>query len=36
MGEPWIGFKLLTAKPAGIRPIGKLRRIWEDNIRIDL
>ena len=28
--------KILTCKPIGKRPIGRLRRIWENNITIDL
>ena len=26
---------ILTSKPTGKRPLGKPRRRWEDNIRID-
>ena len=26
----------LTGKPTGRRPLGKPRRIWEDNIRMDI
>ena len=29
-------FKILTGTPAGKRPLGRPRRRWEDNIRIDL
>ena len=29
-------FKILTGKPTGKRPLGKPRRRWEDNIRMDL
>ena len=29
-------FKILTGKPIGNRPLGKPRRRWEDNIRMDL
>ena len=29
-------FKLLTGKPTGKRPLGRPRRRWEDNIRMDL
>ena len=29
-------FKILSGKPTGKRPLGRPRRIWEDNIRIDL
>ena len=28
--------KILTGKPAGMRPFGRPRRRWADNIRIDL
>ena len=29
-------FKILTAKPTGKRPLGRPRRRWEDNVRMDL
>ena len=29
-------FKILTGKPIGKRPLGRPRRRWEDNIRMDL
>ena len=29
-------FKILTGKPTGKRPLGRLRRRWEDNIRMSL
>ena len=29
-------FKILTGKPTGKIPLGRPRRRWEDNIRIDL
>ena len=29
-------FKILTGKPTGTRPLGRPRRIWEDNIKIGL
>jgi hypothetical protein len=29
-------YKILVGKPAGKRPLGRRRRRWEDNIRIDL
>ena len=29
-------FKMLTGKPTGKRPLGRPRRRWEDNIRMDL
>ena len=28
-------FEILTGKPAGKRPLGRPRRRWEDNIRMD-
>ena len=28
-------FKILTDKPTGKRPLGRPRRRWEDNIRMD-
>ena len=30
------GFKILTGKPTGKRPLGRPRRRWEDIIRMDL
>ena len=36
MEEGRTAFKLLTGKPTGKRPLGRLRRRWEDNIRMDL
>ena len=29
-------FKSITGKPTGKRPLGRSRRRWEDNIRMDL
>ena len=29
-------FKILTGKPTGKRPLGRLGRRWKDNIRMDL
>jgi len=29
-------FKILTGKPIGKRPLGRSRRRWEENIRMDL
>ena len=29
-------FKILTGTPAGKRPLGRPRRRWEENIRMDL
>ena len=34
--EDWIAFKMLTGKPTGKRHLGRSRRRWEDNIRVDL
>ena len=28
-------FEILTGKPTGKRPLGRPRRRWEDNIRLD-
>ena len=36
MKEGRSAFKMLTGKPAGKMPLGRSRRRWEDNIRIDL
>ena len=36
MVESRSAFKILTGKPIGNRPLGKPRRRWEDNIRMDL
>ena len=36
MNEGRNAFKVLTGKPTGKRPLGMTRRIWEDNIRMDL
>ena len=32
----WSAFKILTGKPSGKRTLGRPRRRWEDNIRMDL
>jgi hypothetical protein len=29
-------YKILVGKPEGNRPVGRPRRRWEDNIRMDL
>ena len=34
-GEGSSAFKILTGKPTGKRPLGRPRRICEDNIRMD-
>ena len=36
MEEGRSAFKILTGKPTGKRPLGRLRRRWEDNIRMDI
>ena len=36
MKEGRSAFKILTGKPTGKRPLGRPRRRWEDNIRMDL
>ena len=36
MEEDWSVFKILTGKPTGKRPLGRARRRWGDNIRMDL
>jgi len=36
MEEARNAFKILTGTPAGKRPLGRPRRRWGDNIRMDL
>ena len=36
MEEGWSAFRILTGKPTEKRPLGRSRRRWEDNIRMDL
>ena len=36
MEEGRSAIKILTGKPTGKRPLGRPRRKWEDNIRMDL
>ena len=36
MEEDRSAFKILTGKPSEERPLGRHRRSWEDNIRMDL
>ena len=36
MEEVRSAFKILTGTPAGKIPLGRPRRRWEDNIRMDL
>ena len=35
MEEGSNAFKILTGKPTGKRPLGRPRRRWEENIRMD-
>jgi hypothetical protein len=35
-GEKRNAYRLLVAKPEGKRPLGRPRRRWVDNIRMDL
>ena len=34
--EGMSAFEILTGKPTGKRPLGRPKRRWEDNIRMDL
>ena len=36
MGEDRVVHRVLVGKPEGKRPLGRLRRTWEDNIKMDL
>jgi len=36
MGEKIGVFRILVGKPEGKRPLGRPRRRWEDNIKMDL
>ena len=36
MEEGRSAFKISTSKPTGKKPLGRPRRRWEDNIRMDL
>jgi hypothetical protein len=36
IGEGRCVYKVLVGKPEGKRPLGRPRRRWEDNIRMDL
>jgi hypothetical protein len=36
MGKKRNVYRLLVVKPEGKRPLGRLRRMWLDNIRMDL
>jgi hypothetical protein len=36
MGERRSAYRALVGKPEGRRPLGRPRRTWEDNIKMDL
>jgi hypothetical protein len=36
MGEGSCVYRVLVRRPEGKRPLGRLRRRWEDNIKLDL
>jgi hypothetical protein len=36
MGEGRVVYRVLVGKPEGKRPLGRPRRRWEDNVRMDL
>ena len=36
MGEGRRMYRVLLGEPEGKRPLGRLRRRWEDNIKMDL
>jgi hypothetical protein len=36
MGERRGAYRVLVGKPEGMRPLGRRRRIWEDNIKMDI
>jgi hypothetical protein len=36
MGEKGNTYRILVGKPEGKRPLGRPRRRWEDNIRMDV
>jgi hypothetical protein len=36
MGEGRGAYRVLVGRPEGKRPLGRPRRRWEDNIKIDL
>jgi hypothetical protein len=36
MGERWNAYRILVGKPGGKRPLGRPRRRWVDNIKMDL
>jgi hypothetical protein len=36
MGETWNAYTILVGEPEGKRPLGRPRRRWVDNIKMDL
>jgi hypothetical protein len=36
MGEKRSAYRTLVGRPEGMRPLGRPRRRWEDNIKMDL
>ena len=36
MGEGRVVYRVLVGKPEGRKPLGRPRRRWEDNIKMDL
>jgi hypothetical protein len=36
MGEERVAYRILVGRPEGRRPLGRPRRRWEDNIKMDL
>jgi hypothetical protein len=36
MGETRSAYRILVGRPVGKRTLGRSRRIWEDNIKMDL
>jgi hypothetical protein len=36
MGDKWNGYRIIMGKPEGKRPLGRPRRRWGDNTRMDL
>jgi hypothetical protein len=36
MGAKRNAYRILVGKPEGKRPLGRVRRMWVDNIKIDL
>jgi hypothetical protein len=36
MGERRSAYRILVGRPEGRRPLGRPRRRWEDNIKMDL